>query len=129
VSGNGNVGGIVGLNASPLSHCVALNQSITGTSSNYGRVVGYSYSTIAYQYAWDGMTARQYGYQCRSNKHKWRRCHQNSVNQALSWSTWFADFSTNWEMPAGELPNLKIFASDNVTMPVYWRLRSDATLS
>ncbi|MCL1813901.1 MAG: hypothetical protein FWG29_10345 [Treponema sp.] len=55
---NGGVGGIVGTNWSSGSvlNCVALNESITGTAGNIGRIVGWNSVTLSNNYGRSDMT-------------------------------------------------------------------------
>ena len=60
VTGNLNVGGIVGDNYGTIKNCVALNQSVTltGTSTYVGRITGTPLGTRQNNYAWSGMTLK-----------------------------------------------------------------------
>jgi len=56
VTGTDYVGGIAGYNsAGNISNCVALNESVTVTGTNIGRIVGNDGGTLQNNYAWSGM--------------------------------------------------------------------------
>ena len=130
VTGNLNVGGINGYNGAVLSHAVALGQTLTAASS-YGRVGNNNTSDDTALYAWSGMLVNGNPVVSADATSKdGASVTDVAVNLASSWSdTWFTDFSTNWEKPAGELPNLKVFTSDSVAVPAYLAVATDATLS
>lgn len=137
VTGNQNVGGINGLNGAVLSHAVALGQTLTATYNgadpipSYGRVGNLHTSDDTALYAWSGMLVNGNPViSADATSKDGASVTDVEVNLASSWSdTWFTDFSTNWEKPSGELPNLKAFASDTVAMPAYLAVATDATLS
>ena len=129
------VGGIVGYgiySSSSIHNNVALNKNIDSVQATYyARVEGFNNGAIvSNNYAWDGMTLND-GAAIGNSQGALDGTDvtKSDVDTSGNWSTWFTDFSTYWEIPAGELPNLKVFASDTVAMPAYLTVSTDATLS
>ncbi|MBN2281939.1 MAG: choice-of-anchor D domain-containing protein [Candidatus Marinimicrobia bacterium] len=103
--------------APTMSNCVSIGQTVGANK----RVANGSISTLNNNYAWDGMTYDNSGTGAATVNGA--DITKVQVNTSSNWSnTWFQSFSDDWEMPAGELPNLKVFASDNVSMPTHLAL-------